>query len=248
MIGRDHYAEIYASQLDAQAKWLAFGAVAKADSVEELMHGRPRPNVLLELGAGTGAVIAELQRRSFADRYIAIDYSVDACRYMQKHLVDVDIRRADIVLDGLAEKVNIVVLSHVLEHLEDPERLLRSIASDIDFDWLIIECPLDDLPAARVKNLFRDRRKNLAGHVQFYNLESFCSLVSKHFDVIARRHYAPVLPREVVTFVSRKDRVSWAKHVVRQLTMNLCPRTISMIWKHVWHAHCALLCRRYHHE
>ena len=190
MTGRDHYADIYSSQLDAEAKWLAFGAVHKADSVELLMAGKERSRTVLELGAGTGALTAELQRRAFADKYIAVEYSPDACAHMRKHLGGVEVRELDIVKDPISERANVVILSHVLEHLEEPDLMLSNVAK-IDFDWLIIECPLEDLPASRIKNLFRDRMSNLAGHVQFFTAGSFRSLVSGHLEIVGERRYAP---------------------------------------------------------
>ena len=39
--GRDHYSAIYASDLEAQAEWLSYGAAQKADSVESLLKGAP---------------------------------------------------------------------------------------------------------------------------------------------------------------------------------------------------------------
>jgi hypothetical protein len=66
--GRDQYSAIYSAQLEAEAKWLAIGAVEKANSIERLVLQRiSHPRRIVELGAGTGAIIAELQRRNFAD-------------------------------------------------------------------------------------------------------------------------------------------------------------------------------------
>ncbi len=96
--GRDQYSAIYGAQLEAEAKWLAIGAVEKANSIERLVLPRiSRPKRIVELGAGTGAIIAELQRRNFADVYVAVDYSTDATHYMKRNLTNVEVLRADIV-------------------------------------------------------------------------------------------------------------------------------------------------------
>jgi SAM-dependent methyltransferase len=243
MTGRDHYAHIYASQLGAQAKWLAMGAVNKADSVEHLLSGIARPDSILELGAGTGAVIAKLQRRNFARRYVAVDFSGDACRYMERHLRNVTVRQADIVLDPIREDVDVVVVTHVIEHLEDPDRFLEGILKGIRFRWLIVECPLEDLIASRIKNLFRDRRKNAAGHVQFFTARALRALLSRHVDILGERIYAPYVPKQVVDFLARKDSFTVTRQVVSYLTMAAFPRYFGLFWKRIWLANHALLCR-----
>ena len=243
MTGRDHYADIYSSQLDAEAKWLAFGAVHKADSIELLMAGKERSSTVLELGAGTGAVIAELQRRAFADKYVAVEYAPHASAHMRKHLRGVEVRELDIVKDPISERVNVVVISHVLEHLEEPELMLSNVAK-IDFDWLVIECPLEDLLASRIKNLFRDRMSNLAGHVQFFTAASFRSLVSEHLEIVGERLYAPWTSPEVIDFIAEKDHLSPRMRMMKHLTMHAMPRYFGPIWKRLWLGHHALLCRK----
>jgi SAM-dependent methyltransferase len=90
--GHDHYSNIYATQLEAEAKWLRVGAIEKANSIERLILPRiAHPVCVIELGAGTGAIIAELQRRNFADGYLAVDYSPNAVEYMKRNLTNVEI-------------------------------------------------------------------------------------------------------------------------------------------------------------
>jgi SAM-dependent methyltransferase len=202
--GRDYYANIYASQLDAEAKWLAIGAVEKANSVELLVHPRlTKPLTVMELGAGTGAIIAELQRRKFAANYIAVDYSGEACEYMRSKLHNVTVAQADIVTERIPDKADVVLLSHVIEHLEEPEALLSAVANNVSFEWLVIECPLEDLAISRFKNLIRDRKQNLAGHVQFFTEASLRDLIGRHFATFLLR--ADLLSGSPC----RSDRESW---------------------------------------
>lgn len=243
--GRDYYANIYASQLDAEARWLAFGAVEKANSVELLVRPRlPKPNTVMELGAGTGAIISELQRRKFAANYIAVDFAGEACEYMRNHLHDVTVAQADIVTEHIPDKADVVLLSHVIEHLENPEQLLSAVADNVSFEWLVIECPLEDLPASRFKNLFRDRRQNLAGHVQFFTAASLRNLISRHFTIVDHRYYAPWCPHQVVSFIAEKDHLSSARRLIKWFTMAIGPRFMAPLWKRVWLGNYALLCKK----
>src|SRR6266487_3355222 len=161
--GRDQYSAIYGAQLEAEAKWLAIGAVEKVNSIERLVLPRiSRPKRIVELGAGTGAIIAELQRRNFADVYVAVDYSPDATEYMKRNLTNVEVVRADIVEEPIYGAFDVVVVSHVLEHLASPDNFLAALVRNIDFRFAVIECPLEDLAASRLKNLFRNRDENRA--------------------------------------------------------------------------------------
>jgi len=72
--GRDCYANLYLTQLEAEAEWLRRGALDKADSVEQLLaRNGIVPRTLTELGAGTGAVISECRRRGLGQTFTAVD-------------------------------------------------------------------------------------------------------------------------------------------------------------------------------
>ena len=181
--GRDQYSAVYSAQLEAEAKWLAIGAVEKANSIERLVSPRiSHPKRIVELGAGTGAIIAELQRRNFADGYVAVDYSADATEYMKRNLTNVEVLRADIVEEPVYGAFDVVVVSHVLEHLESPDKFLAALVRNLDFRFAVIECPLEDLAASRLKNLFRNRYENRAGHVQFFNRRSLSDRNTQAFE------------------------------------------------------------------
>src|SRR5690242_299481 len=104
--GRDHYAQIYREELDAEAKWLQYGAVEKVNSIEQLLaQVRCKPQRLVELGCGPGAVIRECQRRGIGDQLTAIDYSRDAISFLASRssgirCVVADVTAPDFEIDG----------------------------------------------------------------------------------------------------------------------------------------------------
>jgi SAM-dependent methyltransferase len=243
--GRDHYSDIYATQLEAEAKWLRVGAIEKANSVERLILPRiAHPRRVIELGAGTGAIIAELQRRNFADVYVAVDYSADAVEYMRRNLPKVEILRADIVQEPISGTFDVVIVSHVLEHLESPDVFVAALVRHLEFRWLVIECPLEDLPASRFKNRFRDKHANLAGHVQFFNPESLSMLVGRHVSIVNSRRYASWASAETVRFLAQKDGLPRHKRWIKHLTMGVLPRLLGPIWERYWVGNYALLCQK----
>ena len=247
MLGKDFYLKKYGNDLEDEARWLEYGAVFKANSVETLLRRHAiQPRTLLELGSGTGAVIRECQRRGLADEYIAVDASEDAIAWAQERSPGIKCMVADITDPKfqLIHSVDAVVLSHVLEHLECPGDFLASLVARVPFSWLIAEVPLEDLLAARMKNLIRDRTKNRAGHVQFFTAQSFLTLLtSAGLEVVDSLRYVQVFGEEMLE--SQIERLSFplGKRVVMRMTQRHLPRLFKPLWSRLYHAHYAVLCR-----
>ncbi len=247
MLGKDIYIEKYQSDLENEAHWLEFGARFKAASVETLLRSRAiQPHTLLELGSGTGAVIRECQRRGLAEEYIAVDASEDATQWARQRSPGIHCMVADITAPGfkIVQTVDVVVLSHVLEHLEDPAGLLGNLVARLPFSWLIAEVPLEDLLAARMKNLMRDRTKNAAGHVQFFTQNTFLALLaSSGLEVAGSLRYVPILGKEMLEWQMRRTSLPLRKRLVTRLTQRHLPVLFNRFWMNFYHAHLAVLCR-----
>src|ERR1700736_5280131 len=175
--GRDHYTKIYNHDVDSEAKWLEFGAVEKTNSIESLLKAKGiRPSVLMEMGCGTGAVIIECQRRKLAESYLGVEYSSAAVDFLRRNSSNIEVEQHDLFAE-LPKVADVVVLSHVLEHLEMPAKCLMNIRRHVCADWLVAEVPLENLLAGRVKALLGRSRGAAAGHVQFFTASSFQTLM-----------------------------------------------------------------------
>jgi SAM-dependent methyltransferase len=243
---RDTYRAIYQEDLEHEAHWLRYCAVAKVDSVASLLARHDiRPRNILELGCGTGAVIAECKRRNIARDLVAIDYSPEAIRVLSETNPDIRAFTADIADDNfrLHEEFDVVVLSHVLEHLEQPLKFLSSLTRKVRFRYLVAEVPLEDLWAARVKMLVRNRSHNAAGHVQFFTASSFQRLLSSAgLRMISERRYVPVLSRDILRTQRERGAYSRVGEWLRLATNNYLPRLLRPLWERVYYAHYAVLC------
>ena len=251
MSGRDHYESLYKAELLQEAEWLRLTAPEKVNSIEYFLKNNSIvPETMLELGSGTGAVIQECQRRNLCKRYVAMDYSHEAMDYLRKNTQNIEAITSDITADNFCidTAFDIVILSHVLEHLEDPCSFLKSIRQRLDFGHIIIEVPLEDLPIRRIRDSFRDRRMNTAGHVQFFTIKSFEEiLIANGFRIKDRRLYLPILDLSTLRFVSEKDGLSKLQYMVKILT-NIClPRIFSFLWKQLYYGHYAVLCSKESH-
>jgi hypothetical protein len=123
---------------------------------------------------------------------------------MKRNLTNVAVLRADIVEEPVYGAFDVVVVSHVLEHLESPDKFLAALIRNLDFRFAVIECPLEDLAASRVKNLFRNRYENRAGHVQFFNRRTLSAVIRRHLNIVDSRHYASWASAETVRFLATK--------------------------------------------
>jgi SAM-dependent methyltransferase len=240
------YRDLYRSQLDQEAEWLRRGAAQKVTSIEVLLDRTDVPvDRLVELGCGTGAILEVCRDRGLARELLGVDYSDDALQRVRSmdgvRAVLGDITDPEFSLDG---EFDVVVASHVIEHLQEPERFLEAVRRRIRAPYAVFEVPLEDLAVGRVRGLFRDRTRNRAGHVQFFTPRSFEDLLSRSgYEVLARHHYVPILSLDTVRFLAAKNGYGPLMRAVKPVLSNLLPRVFYHAWKHVYYAHYAVLCR-----
>ena len=239
--GRDHNRRLHQTDLEQEAEWLRRGAAEKVNSIEGLLSATG----LLELGCGVGAVIAECQRRNLAASYCGLDHAPEAIDYLRTHSSGIEAIQADLTDPGfhMSEPSDVVILSHVLEHLESPVILLRNMKESVPFSYVVVEVPLENLIAGRAKSLLRDRRANQAGHVQFFTVRSIEFLMEcSGLRIIDRRTYVPILGAETVRFVADKDGLPEHRYLLKLLTSRYLPAMLSPLWKRLYYAHHAVLC------
>ncbi|MGD0462674.1 MAG: class I SAM-dependent methyltransferase [Tepidisphaeraceae bacterium] len=245
--GRDQYDAIYRKDLAAEVEWLRLGATDKTDSIGFLLSQcGVTPDSILELGCGTGEVIKECQRRDYARRYAAIDYSEPAIQYLRDNSKGIDISSGDIASSSFAipGHFDVVVLSHVIEHLDKPDEMLKAL-SRIDYSYLIAEVPLEDLPLCRLKSYLKDRTKNPAGHVQFFTAASFKALLGNAgIRPIRSRRYFPRQPAERIRFMCRKNGWGTAKQWQALMTGRYLPMIFGPLWSRMYYSHLAVICRK----
>ena len=155
----DFYDAAYRSAGERGARWRELGAAGKADHVERLL--RVRPDQLVEIGCGDGALLAELGRRDAAGSLHGFDVSEEAVRAARRR----GLRSVD-VFDGQRVPVaddafDVAVLSHVLEHVADPVALLREAARTAP--TIIVEVPLERSLSGRRRS--RQALSESAGHI-----------------------------------------------------------------------------------
>lgn len=153
------YAEGYRAsgpESERLGAWRALGARAKADHVLALCAraGR-RPQRVLELGCGDGALLAELAARRFGPagsppRLVGLDISAPAVELARGRGIP-GLERVE-AFDGHRlpadlGAVDLAIASHVLEHVPEPVPLLEQLAAVAEA--VVVEVPLEANVSAR---------------------------------------------------------------------------------------------------
>ena len=242
--GRDFYAAKFRSELDRETEWLRRTARLKADSIEALLRSAGvAPRSVLEVGAGTGAVIGELRHRGIGTAHFAVDFSPDAVAMLERTQPGVQAATADVTAtpDPLGNgHYDLAFATHVVEHLEEPEAFLSALL-DVPTDHFIAEVPLENLLLGQLKALVKDRSNHTAGHVQFFDRQSFEALLERSgWRVVASRSYAPYLDAE--TFAFAYGQAGRVRRAAKWLTEYALPPILGSAWTSLYHAHHAALC------
>ncbi len=171
--------EIYTDQyLDPNiAQWRQIGAKQKAKNILDIIKLVDKSNEIqniLEVGAGDGAILAELSKQNFAKNYQAVEISQSGIEAIQKRNIPQlqKITKFDgYVLPFEDKSFDLIILSHVLEHVEHERILLREIKRVAKY--CIIEVPREYRYGVNFKlKHFLDY-----GHINMYTPSSFCFLL-----------------------------------------------------------------------
>jgi SAM-dependent methyltransferase len=155
--------------------WLSVGAPEKASSVAKLTEGLGISSVL-EVGCGTGAVMAEMVNRKVGVEYAACEPSTELSGYARSRTYDAEVEIRGTTFEGSgfdARRWDLIVLSHVLEHTDEPAALLAAVLATARH--VVIEIPLEGTRLSRFRSVIRERltgrprTDNAAGHVQFFS-------------------------------------------------------------------------------
>jgi len=163
----DHprYAEYYGS--DRLARWRELCARDKAANIMALWRETRNGAscTVADIGCGDGAVIQELSRHGFGRSYVGFEISRSGLEYAQTRQYEKS--AAFVMFDGANvptpdKSFDVVLLTHVLEHVESPRTLLREAARIARY--VIAEVPLE--LHARTS---QDYRSNDIGHTNLFN-------------------------------------------------------------------------------
>lgn len=222
----------YDPYYDGESEWRRLGAADKARNIQTLCADIPHKKVL-EIGAGEGSILQALSDERFAESLYALEISGSAEEVIRERKIAAlkECRLFDGYSVPYGEKeFDLVILSHVLEHLEFPRKLLYEAARIADY--LFIEVPLEDTSRQKDDFVF-----NSVGHINDFSARSIRRFVqSCGLAVISQKvtnHSMPVYRYEFGKFGG------FARYCVKNILLRLAPKTATCIYTY----NCSLLCR-----
>lgn len=234
------------SAVELEDAWLSIGATEKAASVEHLTRGLSIASVL-EVGCGTGAVLAEMMRRSIGSEYAGCEPSPELCARARSrgYGAPVDVRCGTLAETSLGPRGwDLVVVTHVLEHVDDPAALaVQALAAA---RYAVFEVPLEGTLMSRLRGWLRraltgrPRTDNAAGHVQFFSAADVHRLVQwAGGRAIRTRVYLPAASyRQMATSAT-----GWRRAYYRAWTA-AAQLIGSRVLAHLYYGHFAVLATR----
>lgn len=199
--------------------WRMLGAKYKAQNIVEVCKGKQFLKVL-EVGAGDGSILYYLDQQQFAKHLYAIEISETGVDHIKsRHLKSV---KEVQLFDGYHipyadQEFDLVILAHVLEHVEYERMLLRELKRVAKFQ--VIEVPRDYRFGVdqRIKHFLA------YGHINVYTPSSLRYLLrSEGFKILADK--TSMIEPEVTkfnTFINQKKQKSTVTNLKIELEFQL---------------------------
>jgi ubiquinone/menaquinone biosynthesis C-methylase UbiE len=167
-----------------QQEWREIGAQQKARNILELTKSYTFHKVL-EVGAGDGSILQVLSQHNFAKELYAVEISSSALQHIRQRNLP-HLKQA-LLFDGYTlpfedQAFDLVILSHVLEHVEFERKLLRELQRVAKYQ--VLEVPKDyrfgvDKKIAHFLSY---------GHINVYTPSSFRFLLkSEGFTILKQK-------------------------------------------------------------
>jgi SAM-dependent methyltransferase len=174
------------------AAWLDVAADEKAESVTRLAPAGIRS--VVDIGSGTGSVLAALDRRGFADEYWACEPSSELAAQTPSisRLAGLEVATFEAAFSG--RRFDLAILSHVVEHVRAPAIL---IAQALDrADHVLVEVPIEATLLTRLRKHGVDRASgHPSGHIHFFNEADARKLIDVSGGTVqGERAYFPLSP------------------------------------------------------
>lgn len=224
---RHHYDDYYRE--NDLHEWRRLGAIDKVNNIADLCQSA---TTVLDIGCGNGAIISRMADVGFGSAYTGLDISssaIEAARGRRLERATFNVFDGDHIPfdDG---SFDLVVMSHVVEHLEHPRRLIQEAAR-------VGRRVFIEVPCEHTMRLPRDYAPDNVGHINFYTPTTIRRLVQTCGLTVEKQ-----LTRGVSLDVMRYGQPikGYVQQAVRQAALHLLGPAATAIFVY----HSAMLCRR----
>lgn len=202
MTNQRFYDSQYAQMDERTWKWRELGGSVKAQNIITIVGDLPVKSIV-DIGCGTGAILACLAQIGFGEHCYALDIA-DQAIHIVEHRSDIPGLVEAKVFDGLHipyedQRFDLAILSHVVEHLADPIPLLRDAARVARY--VAVEVPLEDNLYTHLKvRILGSRYREDLGHIQWFNQLSLRALLEGACGLEVVRMKMVYVPDEIYFF------------------------------------------------
>lgn len=221
--------EDYYEEGDSEWRWL--GAIDKAHNISTLCKSLPI-NSVIEIGAGEGSILKRLSELEFGAEFYALDISPSGVDTINNKSISRLIECS--LFDGYNipyenKKFDLAVLSHVIEHVEYPRKLLyeaKRIAK-----YVFVEVPLEDSV-----RLPQDFVFDKVGHINFYSPKTIRRLIQTcNLEVLDQ--LTTNSSKDIYTF--QKGKKGLINYYIKEYLLRFFPFLATEIFTY----HSSIICR-----
>lgn len=230
----DNYKDYYqdGDNPEGDGEWRRIGAIPKVDNIIKLC-GDISHDSILEVGAGEGSVVSRLDETGFATDLYALDISESGIERIKQR--NIPSMRECQLYDGYQipyadNQFDIVILSHVIEHLEYPRLLIRE-ASRVGKS-LVVEVPLE-----HTLKLPQDFVFNRVGHINVYTPQTIRHLLQS-CNLMVLKQVVTVHSKDVHLYDQGKQGA--INYEIKKLCLKLFPKLAVNLFTY----NSALLCQK----
>lgn len=225
----ERFKKLYDYRDGGGVEWRKTGAIGKAGNITRYCAGYPH-RTIVEIGAGEGAILSRLSQLDFGEDLYGLEISETAVSLIRER--GIGSLRECRVYDGYNipyedNRFDLALLSHVVEHLEYPRRLLHEAARVARY--VFIEVPLED-NIRLAKDFLFDR----VGHINSYSYKSIRRLVqSVGLKVLGQFVTTP--PYAIYRY--RFGKTAFLRYVPKECLLRTLPGVAMQLFTY----HCSLI-------
>jgi len=175
-----------------------------SDINQAVLRNVPKGSSVLDVGCGTGTLGAELRKKNCT--VFGIEYSKESADLASKRLNKVILSDIESEIPKIDRKFDVIIFADVLEHLKNPETVLKSYLRFIKPSGIVvISLPNIANWTIRLKLLFGNLTPTETGildktHLHFYTLKTAKRMIESVGLKISRIDLNPNFVRSAVMF------------------------------------------------
>ena len=226
---QDKYDDYYGDEI---SEWRELGAMAKLKNIVTVCQDYAHAKVI-EIGCGDGVILKKMAEIGFGEKLYGLEISSSALKVLQRQKI-ASLEESQLFngydIPYNDQEFDLAILSHVIEHVEYPRKLLKEAARVSKY--LFIEVPLEN-----TWRLPKDFIPDEMGHINFYSEKTIRRLVQS-CDLKVLNQI--VTNRSQITYEYQSGKKGTLKYLIKEVAL----QTMPAIAKQMFTYHSSLLCHK----